>query len=57
MAEEMEATAVELDPAVEERLQALIEAGRPADCVELSEVDSLVPSADHTRREAPRRWL
>jgi hypothetical protein len=42
MAEEMEATAVELDPAVEERVQGLIEAGRPADCVDLSDVTPLV---------------
>ncbi len=42
MAEEMNPTAVELDPGVEERIAALIEAGRPADCVDLSEVDSLV---------------
>jgi RNA polymerase primary sigma factor len=42
MAEEVNPTAVELDPGVEERIAALIEAGRPADCVDLSEVDSLV---------------
>jgi RNA polymerase primary sigma factor len=42
MAEEMNPTAVELDPGVEERVAALIEAGRSADCVDLSEVDSLV---------------
>jgi RNA polymerase primary sigma factor len=42
MAEEMNPTAVELDPGVEERVTALIEGGRPAECVELSEVDSLV---------------
>ncbi len=42
MAEEMNPTAVELDPGVEERVAALIEGGRPADCVDLSEVDSLV---------------
>src|SRR5262249_12995824 len=42
MAEEMNPTAVELDPGVEERVAGLIEAGRPADCVDLSEVDSLV---------------
>jgi RNA polymerase primary sigma factor len=42
MAEEMNPTAVVLDPGVEERVAALIEAGRPADCVDLSEVDSLV---------------
>ncbi|MGH2984075.1 MAG: sigma-70 family RNA polymerase sigma factor [Solirubrobacterales bacterium] len=42
MAEEMNETTVELNPAVEERIAALIEAGRPADCVELSEVDALV---------------
>src|SRR3954449_6856225 len=38
----MNPTAVELDPGVEERVAALIEGGRPADCVDLSEVDSLV---------------
>jgi RNA polymerase primary sigma factor len=42
MAEEMNQTTVELEPVVEERVAALIEAGRPADCVELSEVDALV---------------
>ncbi len=42
MAEEMNPTAVELDPGVEERIAALIEGGRPADCVDLSEVDSVV---------------
>jgi RNA polymerase primary sigma factor len=42
MAEEMNETTVELDPTVEERIATLIEAGRPADCVELSEVDALV---------------
>ena len=42
MAEEMNETAVELDPGVEERIAALIEAGRPAACVELSDVDALV---------------
>src|SRR4051812_11886266 len=42
MAEEMNPTAVQLDPGVEERVAALIEGGRPADCVDLSEVDSLV---------------
>jgi RNA polymerase primary sigma factor len=42
MAEEMNPTAVELDPGVEERVATLIEGGRPADCVDLSEVDSLV---------------
>jgi RNA polymerase primary sigma factor len=38
----MNPTTVELDPGVEERIVALIEGGRPADCVDLSEVDSLV---------------
>jgi RNA polymerase primary sigma factor len=42
VAEDMNPTAVELDPGVEERVAALIEGGRVADCVELSEVDSLV---------------
>jgi RNA polymerase primary sigma factor len=42
MADQMNPTAVELDPGVEERIAALIEGGRPADCVDLSEVDSLV---------------
>jgi RNA polymerase primary sigma factor len=40
--DEMEATIVELDPQVAERVDALIEAGRARDCVELSEVDALV---------------
>src|SRR6476659_3965468 len=51
MAEEIEATAVELDPAVEERVQALIEGGRPADCVDLSEVDSLVQELNLSEEE------
>jgi len=42
VAEEMNATAVELDPGVEERVNALIEGGRPANCVDLSDVESLV---------------
>src|SRR5882724_4404797 len=46
MAEEMNPTAVELDAGVQERVAALIEAGRPADCVDLSEVDSLVQEMD-----------
>src|SRR5512132_1085036 len=52
MAEEMNATAVELDPGVEERVGALIEAGRSADCVELSEVDSLVQELNLSEEEA-----
>jgi RNA polymerase primary sigma factor len=51
MAEEMEATAVELDPAVEERVQGLIEAGRPVGCVDLSEVDSLVQEMNLSEEE------
>src|SRR5918996_2545979 len=51
MPEEMNPTAVELDPAVEERVAALIEAGRPANCVELSEVDSLVQEMDLSDEE------
>jgi RNA polymerase primary sigma factor len=41
MAEEMNPTAVELDPGVEERVASLIEGGRALNCVDLSEVDSL----------------
>ncbi len=52
MAEEMNPTAVELDPGVEERVVALIEAGRPADCVELSEVDSLTQEMGLSEEEA-----
>ena len=52
MAEEMNPTAVELDPGVEERVQALIEGGRPADCVDLSEVDSLVQEMNLSEEEA-----
>jgi RNA polymerase primary sigma factor len=48
----MNPTAVELDPGVEERVNALIEAGRPADCVELSEVDALVQDLDLSQEEA-----
>ena len=52
MAEEMNPTAVVLDPGVEERVAALIESGRPADCVELSEVDSLVQETNLSDEEA-----
>ena len=52
MAEEMNPTAVELDPGVEERIAALIEGGRPADCVDLSEVDSLVQEMNLSEEEA-----
>jgi RNA polymerase primary sigma factor len=52
MAEEMNPTAVELDPGVEERITALIEAGRSADCVDLSEVDSLVQEMNLSDEEA-----
>jgi RNA polymerase primary sigma factor len=52
MPEEMNPTAVELDPAVEERVSALIEAGRPLDCVDLSEVDSLVQELNLSEEEA-----
>src|SRR3954452_20787821 len=51
MAEEMNPTTVELDPGVEERVAALIESGRPADCVDLSEVDSLVQEQNLTDEE------
>ena len=42
MTDEMEATLVELDAAVAERVEALIDRGRTDECVELSEVDALV---------------
>jgi len=51
MPEEMETRAVELDPAVEERVQGLIEAGRPMGCVDLSEVDSLVQEMNLSEEE------
>ncbi|HEX3561598.1 MAG TPA: sigma-70 family RNA polymerase sigma factor [Solirubrobacterales bacterium] len=51
MAEEVNPTAVELDPGVEERIAALIEAGRPADCVDLSEVESLVQEMNLSAEE------
>src|SRR5204863_9288846 len=51
MPEEMNPTAVELDPGVEERVAALIEAGRPADCVSLSEVASLLQETNLTDEE------
>src|SRR5215210_2873552 len=51
MPEEMNPTAVELEPAVEERVAALIEAGRPVNCVDLSEVDSLVQEMNLTDEE------
>jgi RNA polymerase primary sigma factor len=47
----MNTTAVELDPGVEERVNALIEAGRPANCVDLSEVDKLVQEGDLNNEE------
>ncbi|MFL5906332.1 MAG: sigma-70 family RNA polymerase sigma factor [Solirubrobacterales bacterium] len=52
MAEEMNETAVELDPGVEERVVALIERSRPADCVELSEVDSLAQEMNLSEEDA-----
>jgi RNA polymerase primary sigma factor len=52
MAEETNETTVELDPAVEARVDALIEAGRPADCVELSEVDALAQDLGLTDEHA-----
>jgi RNA polymerase primary sigma factor len=48
----MNPTAVVLDPGVEERVAALIESGRSADCVELSEVDSLVQEMNLSDEEA-----
>src|ERR671910_3854007 len=48
----MNPTAVVLDPGVEERVAALIESGRPADCVELSEVDSLAQEMNLSDEEA-----
>jgi RNA polymerase primary sigma factor len=52
MPEEMNPTTVELDPAVEERIASLIEAGRAADCVDLSEVDSLAQEMNLSDDEA-----
>jgi RNA polymerase primary sigma factor len=52
MPEETNETTVELDPAVEGRVAAMIEAGRPADCVELSEVDALVQDLGLTDDQA-----
>src|SRR3954447_17435104 len=52
MPEAMEATVTELEPAVLERVQGLIEAGRPMGCVDLSEVDSLVQELDLSEDEA-----
>jgi RNA polymerase primary sigma factor len=51
MAEEMNPTAVELDPGVEERVNGLIEGGRAADCVDLSDVDSLVQETNLSEEE------
>jgi RNA polymerase primary sigma factor len=51
VAEEMNPTAVELDPGVEERVAALIEAGRAANCVDLSEVDSLAQETNLSDEE------
>jgi RNA polymerase primary sigma factor len=47
----MNPTAVELDPGVEERVAALIEAGRAANCVDLSEVDSLAQETNLSDEE------
>src|SRR3954453_6076221 len=52
MPEEMEATVTELEAAVLERVQGLIEAGSPMGCVDLSEVDSLVQELDLSEDEA-----
>jgi hypothetical protein len=52
MAEEMNPIAVELDPGVEERVATLIAGGRAAECVELSEVDSLVQEMNLSDEEA-----
>jgi RNA polymerase primary sigma factor len=52
MPEEMNPTAVELDPDVQERVSGLIEAGRAEECVELSEVDSLVQELNLSEDEA-----
>src|SRR5262245_33482434 len=52
MPEEMNPTTVELDAAVEERIASLIEAGRSADCVDLSEVDSLAQEMNLSDDEA-----
>jgi RNA polymerase primary sigma factor len=46
------AMATELDPTVFERVSALIEAGRNRDCVELSDVDSLVQEMDLTDEQS-----
>ena len=52
MAEEVKETTVKLDAAVEGRVAAMIEAGRSADCVDLSEVDSLVQEMELSDAEA-----
>ena len=49
---EMEATLVQLDPQVAERVDALIEAGRARECVELSEVDGLAQELGLSDEEA-----
>jgi RNA polymerase primary sigma factor len=51
MAEEMNPTAVELDPGVEERVASLIEGGRALNCVDLSEVDTLVQQTNLSDEE------
>jgi RNA polymerase primary sigma factor len=48
----MNETTVELDPGVEERVSALIENGRAANCVELSEVESLAQEMNLSDEEA-----
>jgi len=48
----MENATVDLDRSVTERVAALIEAGRARDCVELSEVDSLVQELDLSDEQA-----
>src|SRR5215203_2547186 len=51
MAEEMNPTAVELDPGVEERVASLIEGGRALNCVDLTEVDTLVQQTNLSDEE------
>src|SRR5215204_6335650 len=51
MAEEMNTTAVELEPGTEERVGALIEAGRSANCVDLSVVAALFQKMNLTDEE------
>jgi RNA polymerase primary sigma factor len=55
----MEATAIQLSDQLRDRLDALIEAGRPSDCVDLSGFDAIVQEAalDDDEAQAAHEYL